>query len=251
MKKKKVLIFIITYQASYRLLDVFKKIPLNRNKSFDLSVLISDDNSNDDTFQYAKKIKKINKKVLINSNKNNLGYGAHIKKCLIFALKKKFDYAIMIHGDGQYSPIYIDSILKEFKKNSKLSAVTGSRILKGTYNASVGGMPFYKLIGNILLTKIHNFFLNTNFSDAHSGLWGYNLTHLRSKKFINFTNSFNFDQHMRFYYIANNLIIKEIPIKTIYGNERSQLHIIYAIKFFFEIFRFKLSKNNFYLNAQH
>ena len=54
----------------------------------------------------------------------------HIKRCLLFALKK-FDYAIMIHGDGQYSPIYIKNILREFERNSNLGAVTGSRILKG------------------------------------------------------------------------------------------------------------------------
>ena len=245
MKKKSVLIFIIAYKASHRLLDVFKKIPLSENKNFNLAVLISDDNSNDDTFDYAIKIKSKKKKVIINSNKVNLGYGAHIKKCLLFALKKKFDYAIMIHGDGQYNPIYIKNILREFKKNSNLGAVTGSRILKGINKVTEGGMPFYKLIGNILLTKIHNLFLNTSFSDAHSGLWGYNLKYLKSKKFMRLTNSFNFDQHMRFYYIANKLTISEIPINTKYGDERSQLHIVYAMKFFFEIFNFIINKNKF------
>ena len=242
MKKKKVLIFILCYKASFRLLEVFNKIPFNKNKDFDLSVLISDDNSKDDTFHYAKKIKSIQKKIFINSNKINLGYGAHIKKCFLFALKNKFDYAIMIHGDGQYSPIYITDILKKFKKNKDLGAVTGSRILKGYKEATRGGMPFYKLIGNILLTKFHNLFLNTVFSDAHSGLWGYNLKYLKSKKFLKLTNSFNFDQQMRFYYMANKLNISEIPINTKYGDERSQLHIIYALKFFFQIFDYIVNR---------
>jgi hypothetical protein len=39
---------------------------------------------------------------------------------------------------------------------------------------------------------------------------------------------------MRINLIKNNLEIKEIPIKTIYGNERSSIHFIYALKFFFE-----------------
>ena len=59
------------------------------------------------------------------------------------------------------------------------------------------------------------------------------------------TNSFNFDQHMRFYYIANKLTISEIPINTKYGDERSQLHIVYAMKFFFKIFNFIINKNKF------
>ena len=245
MKKKKVLIFILCYKASFRLLKVFNKIPFNKNKDFDLSVLISDDNSKDDTLHYAKKIKLIQKKIFINSNKINLGYGAHIKKCFLFALKNKFDYAIMIHGDGQYSPIYITDILKKFKKNKDLGAVTGSRILKGYKEATKGGMPFYKLIGNILLTKFHNLFLNTFFSDAHSGLWGYNLKYLKSKKFLKLTNSFNFDQQMRFYYMANKLNISEIPINTKYGDERSQLHILYAHKLFFQIFDYIINRKRY------
>ena len=65
MKKKKVLIFILCYKASFRLLEVFNQIPFNRNKDFDLSVLISDDNSKDDTLHYAKKIKSIKKKIIL------------------------------------------------------------------------------------------------------------------------------------------------------------------------------------------
>ena len=34
--------------------------------------------------------------------------------------------------------------------------------------------------------------------------------------------------------INKELDIKEIPIKTIYGNERSSVHLKYASKFFFE-----------------
>ena len=117
--------------------------------------------------------------------------------------------------------------------------------MKGYKKATKGGMPFYKLIGNILLTKFHNLFLNTNFSDAHSGLWGYNLKYLKSKKFLKLTDSFNFDQHMRFYYIANKLNISEIPINTKYGDERSQLHIVYALKFFFQIFDFIISRKKY------
>ena len=87
--KKKLLIFIISYKASFRVKEVFDKIPFKRLKNFRINVLISDDCSLDDTIDYAKKIKKKNKRVFLNENKINLGYGAHIKKCLNFALKKK------------------------------------------------------------------------------------------------------------------------------------------------------------------
>ena len=229
--KKKLLIFIISYKASFRVKEVFDKIPFKRLKNFRINVLISDDCSLDDTIDYAKKIKKKDKRVFLNENKINLGYGAHIKKCLNFALKKKFNYAVMIHGDGQFNPRYIPDLLLKLEDN-KVSAATGSRILSGINTVRSGGMPLYKMAGNILLTKLFNFLLNKKFTDAHTGLWAYNLNFLKNRKFNLLTNSFNFDQEFRFKNVLNNNLIKEIPIQTKYGDERSQLHIKYAIKFF-------------------
>ena len=242
--KKKLLIFIISYKASFRVKEVFDKIPFKRLKNFRINVLISDDRSMDDTIDYAKKIKKKDKRVFLNENKINLGYGAHIKKCLNFALKKKFNYAVMIHGDGQFNPRYIPDLLLKLEDN-KVSAATGSRILSGINTVRSGGMPLYKMAGNILLTKLFNFLLNKKFTDAHTGLWAYNLNFLKNREFNLLTNSFNFDQEFRFKNVLNNNLIKEIPIQTKYGDERSQLHIKYAIKFFLNCILFFFVKKKF------
>lgn len=245
MVKKKILIFIISYKASFRLLDVYKKIPFKKLKQYNISVLFSDDASKDDTIDFARKIKRKNKnkKIIVKENKINLGYGGHIKTCLNFSLKKNVDYAIMIHGDGQFDPKYIPHLLNSITKNKNVGASTGSRLKKGIFGASEGGMPFYKLLGNILLTKIFNLLLNVNFSDAHTGMWAYNLRYLKNKKFNKLTNSFNFDQEFRFKNILENKKITEISIKTKYGDERSQLHIKYALNFFFKTLKFFLIKN--------
>ena len=234
-RNNKLLIFIISYKASHRLRDVFNKIPFKKLKKYNIEILISDDCSKDNSILYAKKIKKknLNKKIFINENKKNLGYGSHIKKCLDFALKRKNNYAVMIHGDGQYDPKYIPSLMKKFEENENIGASTGSRIFNGIKNAILGGMPFYKLLGNVILTKIFNLIANKNYTDTHTGLWVYNLKYLKSKNYRRLTDSFNFDQDFRIMSIANKRLIKEIPIKTRYGDERSQMHIGYAIKFFF------------------
>ena len=54
--KKKVIIFIITYHASFRLKKVFDLIPFKKLKNYKIKVLISEDNSTDDTLEIAKKI---------------------------------------------------------------------------------------------------------------------------------------------------------------------------------------------------
>ena len=80
---EKILIFIITYKASFRLINVFRKIPINFFGNKNLKILISDDDSEDDTLEYINLIKeKYKSNVIVNLNKKNIGYGANIKKCI-------------------------------------------------------------------------------------------------------------------------------------------------------------------------
>jgi hypothetical protein len=240
--KKKILIFIITYKASFRLLDVYNNIPFKKLKKYKINILISDDDSRDDTIKYAHKIYSKNKNIKLNFNKKNRGYGGNIKICLNYALKNKFDYAVMIHGDNQYNPKYIPVMIKMFEKDKLTQAVTGSRLLKSLRNITKKGMPLYKFMGNIVLTKFQNLLLRTNFTDAHTGFWAYRIKNFKDKLYVLTTDGFNFDQQLRFQYIYKKQKISEISIDTRYADERSQLHIIYAVRFFFETIIFFLMK---------
>jgi hypothetical protein len=75
----KILIFIITYKASYRIKKVINEIPFNFLKKYKYNILISDDYSSDDTINNINNIKK--KNMIVNFNSRNLGYGGNIKKC--------------------------------------------------------------------------------------------------------------------------------------------------------------------------
>ena len=231
--KKKILIFIITYQASYRLKKVFDSIELKKLKNYKIKILISDDNSKDDTLEVAKKIYKKNKSlVILKNNKKRLNYGGNIKLCINYAIKNNYNYAIMVHGDGQYHPKFILPIIKKLEQND-IAAVCGSRMIQKK-NTLKGKMPLYKFIGNIFLTKFFNIVFSTNFTDCHTGLWIYNLKYVNKNVISSLTDTYNFDNQMRINLIKKKLEIKEIPILTIYGNERSSFHLMYAIKFFFE-----------------
>ncbi len=228
----KILLFIVTYKASYRVRKVINEIPFSYFKKFNYKILISDDSSNDNTIKHMNNIKKKNKRVQLNFNKKNIGYGANIKKCLNYAYQKKYNYAAMIHGDNQYSSKYLKQMFRIIL-NSNCAAITGSRMKKKD-NAIKGGMPIYKFIGNIFLTKVFNFFNNSNFTDCHTGYWVYDLKKIQKKWLKNFDNGFLFDLDMRKKILKNNYKIKEIPIVTRYGNERSSTHLNYAIRFFFK-----------------
>ena len=240
--KYKILIFIITYKASYRVIDLIKKIPIDYLKKHNFELYISDDYSNDDTITHINKLKKkFKKKLTINVNKKNLGYGGNIKKCIRFALKKKIDYAVMLHGDNQYNPKYLKDMIKILIKNNNVAAVSGSRMVK-KINALKGNMPFYKFVGNIFLKKFYNLIYQTNFTDCHTGYWTYNLHKINKKIFMKADDNFCFDIDMRLMLTKEKLIIKELPINTFYGNERSSIHLIYAMRFFFKTIKYRLLK---------
>ena len=202
--KKKILIFIITYKASYRLKKIFDLIEFKKLKKYKVKILISDDDSQDDTIEIAEEIYKKNKSLIIlKNNKKRLNYGGNIKSCLNYALKNNFDYAVMVHGDGQYHPKYILPIIKKLEKNNS-AAVCGSRMINKK-NALKGKMPIYKFIGNIFLTKLFNIVYSTNYTDCHTGYWIYNLKYLNKSKLFNLTNTFNFDNQMRINLTKNKL----------------------------------------------
>ena len=111
---KKFLIFLITYYASYRLKKTFDLIPFKKLKKYKIKILISDDNSKDDTKKIAKQIYINNKSLIfLNINQKRLDYGGNIKFCLNFAINNHYDYAIMLHGDSQYNPKYIYSLINK------------------------------------------------------------------------------------------------------------------------------------------
>jgi len=232
--KKKLLIFIITYNASHRLKRVYSKINLKKFKRYSVKIFISDDKSSDDTVDIIKKIYKKNKhKVSFKINKKNLHYGGNIKSCIDFAVKNKFDYAAMIHGDDQYNPKYLPSMLNKIEKQNSI-CVCGSK-MNNKKKALEAKMPIYKFIGNIVLTNFFNIIFNTKFSDCHTGLWLYNVKKLNKKININsITNGYNFDNQMRIELVKNKLIIEEVPIVAKYGDERSSIHLFYAVHFFLE-----------------
>ena len=97
----------------------------------------------------------------------------------------------------------------QLEKDKLTQAVTGSRLLKSIRHITKGGMPIYKLIGNITLTKFHNLLLRTKFGDAHTGFWAYRMNNFKDKFYRLTTDGFNFDQQIRFQYIYKKQKISE------------------------------------------
>ena len=225
-KRKKVLVVIITYNDENFIINVIKQVPKDL-KIKNSEILIIDDSSTDQTFWKIKNFLKKNKtkfKINFVENKKNKGYGRNQKMGYVFAIKKNFDIAVMVHGDEQFGPDKIDKMIEPIIKD-QADLVLGSRMLK-KLDALKGNMPLYKFLGNILLTFVQNIFLNANLSEYHTGYRAFSVKSLKKVPFICNTDGFPFDNEILIQFIIKKLRIKEIPIPTSYTNQISNLKVI-------------------------
>ena len=227
MKREKILIFIPSYNVEKKIKRVLKWIPNSILKKFNIKILIIEDNSKDSTLSIIRSIiKEKRKKININliANKKNKGYGGVQKIAFKYAIRKKFKYIVMLHGDNQYPANKIINLLNPLVTGN-YDAVFGSRMIN-SLDAIKGGMPIYKYIGNVLLTFFQNIILSSNLSEFHSGYRSYKVTSLKKIKYSKNTNDFHFDTEIIIQFLKKNFIIKEVAMPTYYGDEISHLKSI-------------------------
>jgi len=110
----------------------------------DTHILIIDDSSNDRTFERARQFENSPFPVTVLSNPVNQGYGGNQKIGFHYAIREKFDFVALVHGDGQYAPERLPDLLQPLIAG-EVDAVLGSRMM-GNADALKGGMPFYNLL---------------------------------------------------------------------------------------------------------
>jgi glycosyltransferase involved in cell wall biosynthesis len=194
-----------------------------------VDVFISDDASTDKTEAICLDYQlKKQKKLKFIRQPSNLGYGGNQKFGYQYAIDNGYDAVVLLHGDGQYAPELIPQLLLPIKNNSA-DVVIGSRMIH-RQNALKGGMPLYKFIGNIVLTKIQNILLGSHLSEFHSGYRVYSTKTLSTIPFAKNSDYFDFDTDILIQCILANKHIFEIAIPTFYGKEISYVNgIKYAL----------------------
>lgn len=215
MRQKRVLIFIVAYNAEETIQSVIRRIdPALAN--YDTHILIIDDSSADKTFERAREF-QVPFPMTVLFNPVNQGYGGNQKIGFHYAIKKEFDFIALVHGDGQYAPECLNDLLQPLL-HGEADAVFGSRMLRRG-DALRGGMPLYKFVGIKILTRIQNRLLRTSLSEFHSGYRLYSVDALARIPFDRNTNDFHFDTEIIIQLLRARCVIKELPIPTYYGDE--------------------------------
>ncbi len=215
---KRVLIFIVAYNAETTIEKVLRRIPQSL-RTDDVEVLIIDDSSKDETFKNGLRYQQQTSgfKITILRTPENQGYGGNQKLGYRYAIDNHFDIVALLHGDGQYAPEKLPVLLEPLV-HEEADAVFGSRMIDKRA-ARRGGMPAYKWIGNQILTAFQNRILHTSLSEFHSGYRLYATSALALIPFEKNTNDFHFDTEIIIQFVLKKLRIAELPIPTFYGDE--------------------------------
>ncbi len=208
-------------------------------------IILVDDASSDGTYQLARQLG-----LTVFKHKKNLGYGANQKTCYQEALKAGADIVIMIHPDHQYDPRLVPDLLLPLIRGDA-EAVFGSRMMRPG-GALAGGMPYWKYLANIFLTKVENLILGLKLTEYHSGFRAYSRQALEKINFLDNSDDFVFDTEIIIQLKLKGLIIQEVPISTRYfkdasmiGFKRSLVYGLSILKNLAQYILFKLKIKNY------
>lgn len=257
-------IFVPAYNVSATLADVLDKIPesvWNRSK-----VLVINDGSRDGTekvaLEYCAKMENCTGRnncagrLECFSFEKNSGYGAVVKKGIAEGLACGAKFVACLHGDGQYPANLLDQFLDHLENHRvvesgdegngrSLALLQGSRhAISG--GAKAGNMPLYKRLGGAFLTSLEDLVFKYKLTDRHSGFILYRTEFLKGVDLEKLSPSFDID--LELIAIADaaavqrnvtpKFAIGELPIPTIYAEEKSNLNVVsYGLRVLKQVLR--------------
>lgn len=219
-KGKRVIVVMPAYNAEKTLVECYEALP----KDWIDEVILVDDASSDSTVKIARTLP-----IVVEVHPTNRGYGGNQKTCYRLAAERGADIMIMVHPDHQYDPKFIPEMIRRMVDDG-CPVVFGSR-MKVRKNALAGGMPWWKFVCNIALTKVGNTALRTDLTEFHSGFRAYDSSVFDAIDIEKNSDDFIFDTQIIIQLISKGFPIAEIPITTRYFDTASQIGFIPSVKY--------------------
>jgi len=219
-KNRKIAVVMPAYNAEKTLVKCYEDLP----DGWVDDVILVDDCSSDRTVEVA-----VSLPILVHVHQKNRGYGGNQKTCYRLAKERGADVAVMIHPDHQYDPSYLPDMVKLIVDEGA-KAVFGSRMVNPD-DALKGGMPWWKYVANIALTKIGNLSLGTELSEFHSGLRAYDMAVFDEIDIERNSDNFVFDTQIIIQMADKKMKFGEVPIKTRYFKDASMIGLGPSVRY--------------------
>jgi glycosyltransferase involved in cell wall biosynthesis len=217
---RKIVVVIPAYKAAVTLPSVLQRIPSGVHDRIS-NILVVEDGGAAVPRSTSPELLQQYPKLEVIFHEHNRGYGGAQKTGFRRALDLGADVAVLLHADGQYAPEIMERLYTPLV-NGAADVVLGSR-MKNYRDALKGGMPKYKFVANICLTRLENLVYGLNLSEYHSGYMLYSRKALETIPFEKLSDTFHFDGEMLLVAGKKGLRIADLPIPTHYGDEESHL----------------------------
>lgn len=159
------LIGIPCFNEEQRILSVLESIPKRLKGIAQISCIVIDDGSSDNTKPIAS-----NFGVEVISNKRNAGLGKVYEQLVTIAQERDVDFLVTMDGDGQFDGNEITNLIEHLRTNN-LDVCLGSRFLD---EASIDSVPVVRRAGNRFFSILLGYLTQNKFSDVSCGFRCYN-----------------------------------------------------------------------------
>jgi len=152
-------IIIPAFNEENTILELLKKVNNQRNKNYDLEIIVINDNSTDSTKKLLESNPALYTKFI--SLEKNLGKGGAVREGLKIA---NGSYILFQDADLEYNPEEYAKIINIIE-NFNADIIIGSRFLSPEYTRV---HYFFHKLGNKFITGLFNVINNTTFTDIYS-----------------------------------------------------------------------------------
>jgi dolichol-phosphate mannosyltransferase len=152
----------------------------------------------------------------------NSGVGGAVKTGYMKALMDGAEIIVKIDGDGQMDPKLIPAFVRPILKG-EADYVKGNRFFE---LSSLSQMPKVRVLGNSIISLVNKFVNGYwNIMDPTNGFTAIHRSALKMLELDKIANTYFFESDMLFRLGIIRAVVHDIPMKAIYGKEKSNLKI--------------------------
>jgi len=206
--KTRMMIFIPVFNCQKQIPRVLAKID-KRVQEYVHEVVIVDNRSSDNTINEAISASEtLGIKVTVLRNLQNYNLGGSIKCAFLYALEKKYDYMITLHGDDQAD---IRDFLPVFETGEHINndIVIGARFHP---KSNLQGYSLVRILGNRALNFVCAIINRRRVDDLIAGINCFKVSFFSEKFFLKFPDNLTFDAHVLLYAFNKKAKVKYVPI---------------------------------------
>ena len=217
----RVSVIIPSFNVEKSIKEVINRIPEDI-----FEIIVVDDGSKDNTGKIAKKTRA---KVV--THEVNCGKGRAMRTGIS---NSKGDIIVFLDADLQHKPEDIPSLIEPIQ-NGRADITIGSRLI-----GDISNMPIQRKITNFSSTALIRLFFGVKILDTQSGYRAIKRKFLEKMNLE--SNRYNIETEVLAYVGKFHMRVEEVPIETIYGDEKSHFKMRDIIKFIYLLFYLKLNK---------